>query len=326
MVQFYENPGASRQLTYIDLYTNFQLDNHVVLLNLKTEKMKCLILKLPVLLFALLLVSWGCTSEPVTMATSADGVEISFSNQGSGDACILLVHGWTNNNTIWDLQVPVLSEKYQVVAIDLAGHGKSGNDRSQWTMSAFGEDIAAVVHAAKLKNVVLVGFSMGGPAIVEAAKLLPDQVLGLILADAINNPEAKIPPPMIDWVDSTFMDLIEYPTAEKAVRLGFFVNNPDEAMAKVQTMFDRDQTGWNDMLLENFRWSNEDCIASFEALELPVISINPEHSPAAVDVFKKYVPSFETKILSGTGHVMMWDVTDDFNQALEESIQTILNP
>jgi len=83
------------------------------------------------------------------------------------------VHGWTNNNTIWDLQVPVLSEKYQVVAIDLAGHGKSGNERSQWTMSAFGEDIAAVVHAAKLENVILVGFSMGGPAIVEAAKLLP---------------------------------------------------------------------------------------------------------------------------------------------------------
>ncbi len=236
------------------------------------------------------------------------------------------MHGWTNNNTIWDLQVPVLSEKYQVVAIDLAGHGKSGNERSQWTMSAFGEDIAAVVHAAKLENVILVGFSMGGPAIVEAAKLLPDQVAGLILADGINNPEAKIPQPMIDWVDSTFMDLIENPTVEKLVMLGFVVNNPDDAFEKVQAMIDRDQTGWEDMLLENFRWSNEDCIASFEALELPVISINPEHSPAAVDVFKKYVPSFETKILSGTGHVMMWDVSDDFNQALEESIQAILNP
>ena len=79
----------------------------------------------PVFLFASILIACGCTSEPPAVATSADGVEIVFSNQGKGDASILLVHGWTNNNTIWDLQVPVLAEKYQVVALDLAGHGKS---------------------------------------------------------------------------------------------------------------------------------------------------------------------------------------------------------
>ncbi len=287
--------------------------------------MKNKLLNLTVLCFALLLVNCGCTKEPVTAATSADGVEISFINQGKGDACILLVHGWTNNNTIWDLQVPVLSEKYQVVAIDLAGHGKSGNNRNEWSMSAFGEDIAAVVHAAKLENVILVGFSMGGAAILEAAKLLPDQVAGLILAEAINNPEEQYPTPMFNWVDSTFMDLIENPTAEKAVRLGFIVKNPEEAIIKVESMLDRDKTGWREMLFENFRWSNEDCIGSLEALKVPLICINADNMPTAVDVFQKYVPSFKAKILSGTGHVMMWDIPDDFNRALEESIQEILS-
>ena len=215
-------------------------------------KNKCLFLLS--LLVVLIFINYGCTSEPVTVATSADGVEINFSNQGDGEPAILLVHGWTNNNTIWDLQVPVLSEKYQVLAVDLAGHGKSGNNRAKWTMSAFGEDIAAVVHAAELKNVILVGFSLGGPAILEAAKILPDQVSGLILIDAINNPEEQYPPPLIHWIDSTFMDLIENPTPEKAVRLGFIVNNPEESTEKVKAMLDRDQTGWREMLRENFRW------------------------------------------------------------------------
>ncbi len=259
------------------------------------------------------------------MATSSDGVEISFSNQGSGDVCILLVHGWTNNNTIWDQQLPDLTEEYQVVAVDLAGHGKSANNRSAWTMPAFGEDIAAVVNAAKLKNVILVGFSMGGPAVLEAAKLLPDQVLGIILAEAINNPEDQVPPPVAQWIDSTFMDLIENPSAEKAAGLGFFVNNPNEAILKVQSMIDRDQTGWHEMLLENIRWSNEDCIKSLEEVDVPLIVINGDYRPTAVEVFKKYVPSFDAKILSGTGHVMMWDVTENFNRALEESIQEILS-
>ena len=276
------------------------------------------------LLFALVLIICGCTSEPVTVATSADGVEITFSNQGKGEPAILLVHGWTNNNTIWDLQVPVLSEKYQVLAVDLAGHGKSGNNRSKWTTSAFGEDIAAVVKAADLDNVILVGFSLGGPAILEAAKLLPDQVSGLILVDAINNPEDQIPPPLIPWIDSTFMDMIEDPTPEKAVRLGFFVNIPEGGIEKVNAMVDRDQTGWREMLLENMRWSNEDCIGALEAVNVPLLAINKDFPPTAADVFQKYVPSFEAKILSGTGHVMMWEVTEDFNLALEESIQKII--
>ena len=276
------------------------------------------------LLFALALIFCGCTSEPVTVATSADGVEIVFSNQGKGDPAILLVHGWTNNNTIWDLQVPVLSEKYQVLAVDLAGHGKSGNNRGEWTMSAFGEDIAAVVKAAHLENVILVGFSLGGPAILEAAKLLPDQVSGLILVEAIHNPEEKIPPPVIPWVDSTYMDMIADPTPEKAVRLGFFVNIPEGGVEKVKSMLDRDQTGWREMLLENIRWSNEDCIGALKAVDVPLLAINGALMPTAVDLFQKYVPSYEAKILSGTGHVMMWEVTEDFNIALEESIQKII--
>lgn len=276
------------------------------------------------LLFALALIICGCTSEPVTVATSADGVEIVFSNQGKGDPAILLVHGWTNNNTIWDLQVPVLSEKYQVLAVDLAGHGKSGNNRGEWTMSAFGEDIAAVVKAAHLENVILVGFSLGGPAILEAAKLLPDQVSGLILVEAIHNPEEKIPPPVIPWVDSTYMDMIADPTPEKAVRLGFFVNIPEGGVEKVKSMLDRDQTGWREMLLENIRWSNEDCIGALKAVDVPLLAINGALMPTAVDLFQKYVPSYEAKILSGTGHVMMWEVTEDFNIALEESIQKII--
>jgi pimeloyl-ACP methyl ester carboxylesterase len=276
------------------------------------------------LLSALFLVHQGCTSEPVTTAVSADGVEISFSNQGKGEPAIVLVHGWTNNNTIFDLQVPVLAEKYQVVALDLAGHGKSGNAREEWKTSLFGEDIAAVVNALGLDNVILAGFSMGGPAVLEAAKLLPDKVSGLILLDAVNNPEDQIPPQVIHYIDSVFMDLIRDPTPEKAVALGFVVNDPEGSVEKVKVMIDRDQTGWEDMLLEIFRWSNEDCISAFEAIDVPVVAINTAYMPTAVDVFEKYVPHFSAKILENTGHVMMWDVTEEFNKALLESIEEII--
>lgn len=276
------------------------------------------------LLLALVIINTGCDTEPVTLATSDDGVKINFSNQGEGEPAILLVHGWTNNNTIWDLQIPVLAEKYQVIAVDLAGHGKSGNEREKWTMSAFGQDIAAVVEAAKLKDVILVGFSMGGPAILEAAKLIPDQLSGLILVETIKNPEAQIPPHIAHYVDSVYMDLIQHPSIEKLMQLGFFIHNPEASMEKVKSMVSRDQTGWNECLTENLRWSNEDCVESLKSLSVPLISINADYAPTAEEIFKKYVDSYDAKYISGSGHVVMWDATEKLNELMLESIAEII--
>ncbi len=271
-----------------------------------------------------LFINFGCNYDPVTQATSPDGTEISFSNQGKGTPAILLIHGWTNDKSIWDLQIPGLAEKYQVIAVDLAGHGKSGNKRSEWPMSSFGKDIAAVVNAAGLDEVILVGFSMGGSAAIEAAGLIPEQVKGIILVEAINSPDAKYPPPVIHWVDSTFMDMIENPTVEKITQLGFLIHNPEKSLEKIKNMIDRDQTGWRDMLLENIKWSNEKCAEALKTLSVPVIAINADSQPTDIEGFNKYLASFDAKILSGTGHVLMWDVTEEFNKTLEESIQEIM--
>jgi pimeloyl-ACP methyl ester carboxylesterase len=56
-----------------------------------------------------------------------------------------------------------------VVAIDLAGHGESGVGRKAWTMPTFGDDLVAVVERLALADAVLIGHSMGGDVIVEAA-------------------------------------------------------------------------------------------------------------------------------------------------------------
>ena len=271
---------------------------------------------------ALILIA-GCNKEPVTVATSPDGVKIHFSNQGQGQPAIVLVHGWTNSRAIWDEQVPEFAHRYQVVAVDLAGHGESGDNRSDWTMTAFGQDIAAVVRTLKLKKVILVGFSMGGPAVLEAAKLLPDQLEGVILVDAINNPETQYPPEMVHWIDSAFMDLIANPTMNKLVNYGFFVNNPEEQFKKVQAMLETPRAQWEEILLEDLRWENEDCKAALGALKVPLIAINGDHTPTDVEAFRKYAPSFDLKTISGTGHVLMWDATEEFNDLLAKSIHEI---
>jgi pimeloyl-ACP methyl ester carboxylesterase len=70
-----------------------------------------------------------------------------------------------------------------VVSIDLAWHGESGLGRKAWTMASFGEDVAAVVVEIDAKEVILIGHSMGGDVIVEAARRLRSRITGLVWVD-----------------------------------------------------------------------------------------------------------------------------------------------
>ena len=120
---------------------------------------------------------------------SKDGTPISYEIYGSGEPTLVFVHGWSCDARYWRAQLPHFSKSHRVVTLDLAGHGHSGTTRSQYTMSAFGEDVRAVTEATGSRSVILIGHSMGGSVIAEAARLMPNRVVGLIGIDTLENIE-----------------------------------------------------------------------------------------------------------------------------------------
>lgn len=142
----------------------------------------------------LVVVISGCASlqnrkqEAVQTVESADGSPISYAVKGSGEPTLVFVHCWTCDHSFWENQIEYFSKSHKVVWLDLAGHGLSGSARSDYTMEAFGEDVAAVVHKVDGKRFVLVGHSMGGPVCIEAAKLLGDKVAAIVGVDTFYTP------------------------------------------------------------------------------------------------------------------------------------------
>lgn len=136
----------------------------------------------------------GCASlqdrkqAVISTALSADDSPIAFAVKGTGEPAIVFVHCWTCDHNFWQHQIEYFSEKYKVVWLDLAGHGQSGSTRSEYTMEAFGEDVAAVVNKVGAKRVVLVGHSMGGPVSIEAANILGDKVVAVVGVDTFYTP------------------------------------------------------------------------------------------------------------------------------------------
>ena len=289
--------------------------------------MKAKNLLLVFLAISLLLSSNGCKKQSVTSVTSADGVKIVFNQKGNGKPAIIFVHGWSNNKSIWDAQVAHFSEKYKAIAVDLVGFGDSGNNRLNWSISAFGDDVAAIIKNLKLKQVVLVGFSMGAPVVIEAAVKVPENITGVILVDDLQNIETKYSPETVNLFDSILMDLITYPTLEKAVNLGFLKKNPELNFPKIVDMVNKypSRIGYQESLSSYFEWINQDCTEKLKLVKAPVTAINSDSEPTNVEAFRKYIPSFQAKIIPGIGHAVFWDAPDEFTLLLEESIQEFIS-
>lgn len=88
----------------------------------------------------------------------------------------VLVHGAWHGSWCWEKIVPLLEEAgHEVVALDLPGHGSDGTPVSDVTLAAYAERVAGVLDGQS-GPVVLVGHSMGGLVISEAAERRPEKI------------------------------------------------------------------------------------------------------------------------------------------------------
>src|SRR5256886_11839058 len=92
--------------------------------------------------------------EGPRIATSPDNVHIDYRIYGHGDPAVVLVHGWASDANYWNAQLPALKSRYTVVALNLAGHGASGDNRADWSIASYAQDVAArsAEHTSELQS------------------------------------------------------------------------------------------------------------------------------------------------------------------------------
>jgi pimeloyl-ACP methyl ester carboxylesterase len=248
------------------------------------------------------------------VVSSADGVPIHFTDQGKGEPALVFVHCWSCDRHLWDNQVPVFAKRHRVVTLDLAGHGDSGRGRRDWSIPAFGEDVKAVVEKLGLKQVVLVGSSMGGPVSLEAARLMPGRIVGIVPVDTLQNVSERVPPEQVagmlklleaDYKGTTtqFMNQRLFaagtPAAVKERMLAGALSVPPEvAVPSIRAVLTYDPQ------------------PAFGEMKVPVRAINSDLNPTNVDGNQKVLPGFQAVIMKGVGHYPMLENPARFNELL----------
>ncbi|HEU4895968.1 MAG TPA: alpha/beta hydrolase [Actinomycetota bacterium] len=259
-------------------------------------------------------------SQPMSgVAPSRDGIPLAFEVHGAGTPALVFVHGWSCDRSYWRRQLGPLAAQYQTVAVDLAGHGESGVGRRAWTMAAFGEDVVAVVEQLGLGELVLVGHSMGGDVIVEAALRLGGQVAGLVWVDTYSTLGE---PPTDDEIEAFLAPFREdFVTATRALVGRLFTPDADAELVEwVASDMSAAPPEIAVDALGHAVGNERGILAGLRQLRAPVVAINPDARPTDAEALRRH--GVRAVLMSGVGHFLMLEDPDRFNRQLGEVIET----
>ena len=119
------------------------------------------------------------------------GIRFAYEDRGAGKPAFVFVHGWTCDRSFFAPQAEYFARRHRVVSIDLRGHGESDKPQGAYPISAYADDLAYVIAQLGLGEVVAVGHSMGGLAVLQLAATHPDCVAAIIMVD----PASFVRPP-----------------------------------------------------------------------------------------------------------------------------------
>ncbi len=260
-------------------------------------------------------------------AISSDGVEIRYKIYGTGEPTLIFVHGWACDKSYWNEQIPYFSKSFRMVLIDLAGHGESGQNRNDWTMEFFGEDVACVAKKLGTAKIILIGHSMGGPVILEAARTMPN-VIGIVGVDAnFEYSEDKRTQEEKDKDQAKldqFCSNLDQSNLIQNLSESMFIPSSDPGLVEKITkkMASRPQHIIEGAArnLNNYHSTT----TRFTELQIPIRVINSFRNPIDKEAGKRYVSSFEVKLMENVGHFVMIEDPEMFNQILDNFIKDLV--
>jgi len=214
------------------------------------------------------------------------------------------------------------------VACDLRGHGATPGRAHECSIEHYGGDVAALLNNLELSNSILVGHSMGCRVVLEAARLAPDRIAGLVLIDGSRQGSGD--PAQAEALTRSAILATGYAVfAENVFRQMFLEWSPQAEAALTRMKRMPAETGialWTSMV----RWDATQLDAALAALRAPLMVIqstwiNAERkrlplkkgqSSPWLDLLK--AKAAKIHIVPGVGHFTQLEAPARVNQLIAE--------
>jgi sigma-B regulation protein RsbQ len=287
--------------------------------------------KILVCLFALLtLLITGCKDkkeiyfDPFSYDPEAyEKVDLNYKIYGEGDTTLFFIHGWNLNLTYWDNQLPYFASSYKTVLLDLAGHGKSGRERKNWTIESFSKDIISIIDKEQLKNVILIGHSMAGEISLEVAGTIPERIIGIIGVDNFKNIGMTVTEENIKGVQPYIKKFMtNYTAMAKEMAKENIRTNDTTISNRIITDYTNADPRIAVPVLMNLFPKAADAKNKLQRLQFPLRIIMCSYSPFDSTGFVKYCKNgYEIITIDSSGHFPMVEQPAKFNEALKSLLR-----
>ena len=257
-----------------------------------------------------------------------------FVRCGSGRPPLVFVHGFACSLEDWRAQIGHFEKTNEVIACDLRGHGQTPGRAHECSIEHYGGDVAALVNNLELDGCILVGHSMGCRVVLEAARLVPERVAGLVLVDGSRN--ATGDPEGAEAAARAAVEKNGYAAFAEALFRQMFFKPSAQAEAIVQRAVKSSAEVGPHLWPRTTRWDAVQMDAAFDALRCPVLAIQSTARDFATmrrrmlktgetSPFLDYLKSrgAQVEIVPDVGHFTQIEAPDAVNRLIGEFISPI---
>jgi len=246
--------------------------------------------------------------------TTLDGTRIHYVNYGKGSDALVLIHGWTMNVDNWRDQIPALTKRNRVIAIDLPGHGQSDKPQTTYSMDLFARAVDAVMRDAKVKRAVLVGHSMGTPVARQFYRKYPEKTLAIVIVDGVLRPLGD--KAMMESIMANFRGPKYKEFGSQMLSSMFGPGLSTEAKERIKTS---NQNTPQHVLVSAMEGMADPSIWGEDKITVPVLAImakNPLFPPNIEEAARGTAPNLEFHMWDGVGHFVMMEKPKEFNEGV----------
>jgi len=243
-----------------------------------------------------------------------------YESDGDGPP-LLLIHGLGSSHRDWEKQLPLFTQKYQVITLDLRGHGQSAKPPGPYSMELFANDTVALIRELDVAPLHVVGISMGGMVAFEMAVRFPELLRSLTIVNSY--PEMRVETfgeHLQVWRRYLFLELLGM--RGTGVMLGkHLFPLPKQADLRelfVQRWAVNDKRAYRESLRAIFNWDVEQRLGEISCPVLVVASDQDYMPLEEKHTYTAKIPNAKLVVIENARHAVTAERPEKFNPVLAE--------
>lgn len=153
-------------------------------------------MRLPVYLsmaMAMAITDLAAQPRPTTGYAPVNGLKMYYEIHGRGEPVVLLHGAFMTITSNWDGWIGELAKTRKVIAIEMQGHGRTGDTRPEFSSDHLADDVAALLGHLGIPRADVIGYSMGGGVAMRVAVRHPDRVRKVVVISSPFRRDGVIP-------------------------------------------------------------------------------------------------------------------------------------